>query len=83
MAFDRDAGLDEYFADYERRAAERRDRRAARRRRRGPPRRELTWLMATPAGRHAWFARTQRQGSPSGVDGVCGCDGRRRRGRPA
>jgi uncharacterized membrane protein len=51
MAFDRDGGLDEYFADYDRRAAERRDRRAERRHRRGPPRRELGWLMASPAGR--------------------------------
>jgi uncharacterized membrane protein len=51
MALDRDAALDEYFADYERRAAERRERRTARRRRRGPPRSELGWLMASPAGR--------------------------------
>jgi uncharacterized membrane protein len=50
MAFDRDVGLDEYFAEFERRAAERRDRRAARRRRR-QPRRELGWLMTSPAGR--------------------------------
>jgi uncharacterized membrane protein len=47
MALDRDAGLDEYFADLERRAAERR----ARRRRRRPPRTELGWLMRSAAGR--------------------------------
>jgi uncharacterized membrane protein len=51
MAFDREAGLDEYFADYERRAAERRERRTARRQRRRPPRSELGWLMSSPAGR--------------------------------
>jgi hypothetical protein len=48
MAWDRDAGLDEFFADFDRRAAERR---AARRRRRRAPRRELGWLLASPAGR--------------------------------
>jgi uncharacterized membrane protein len=47
MRIDHDAGLDDYFADMERRAAERRDRRAARRR----PRHELGWLMASTAGR--------------------------------
>jgi uncharacterized membrane protein len=47
MASDRDAGLDEYFAYYERRAAERR----ARRRRRRLPRGELGALVASPAGR--------------------------------
>jgi hypothetical protein len=34
MAWDREAGLDEYFADLERRAAARRQRRTARRRHR-------------------------------------------------
>jgi hypothetical protein len=51
MAFPGDDGLDEYFADYERRAAKRRERRTARRRRRGPPRGELGWLMASTGGR--------------------------------
>jgi uncharacterized membrane protein len=46
MASDRDAGLEEYFADYDRRAAERR----ARRRRR-VPRGELGALLASRAGR--------------------------------
>jgi uncharacterized membrane protein len=51
MAVDRDAGLDEYFADYERRAAERRARRGARRRRRRVSGGELGALVASPAGR--------------------------------
>jgi uncharacterized membrane protein len=50
MAFDPDAGLDEYFADRERRAVERRERRAAAHRAR-PHRTELGWLMASSAGR--------------------------------
>jgi uncharacterized membrane protein len=51
MGLDRDAGLDEYFADYERRAAERRQRRRARARRRPLPRGEFGWLVASRAGR--------------------------------
>jgi uncharacterized membrane protein len=51
MAWDREAGLDEYFADYERRAAARRQRRTERRRRRRAPRGELGWLMASRPGR--------------------------------
>jgi uncharacterized membrane protein len=51
MGLDRDTGRDEYFADYERRAAERRQRRRARARRRPVPRGELGWLVASPAGR--------------------------------
>jgi uncharacterized membrane protein len=52
MAWDRDAGLDEFFADFDRRTAARRERRATRgRRRRRAPRRELGWLLASPAGR--------------------------------
>jgi hypothetical protein len=51
MASDSDAGLEEDFADLERRAAERRQRRTARRRSRRPPRGELGWLMASTAGR--------------------------------
>jgi uncharacterized membrane protein len=51
MGLERDAGLDEYFADYERRAAQRRQRRRARGRRRPLARGEFGWLLASPAGR--------------------------------
>jgi hypothetical protein len=51
MGLERDAGLDEYFADYERRAAERRQRRRARAGRRPLARGEFGRLLASPAGR--------------------------------
>jgi uncharacterized membrane protein len=51
MASDRDAGLDEYFAYYERRAAERRAHRIARRRGRHLSHGELRALVSSPAGR--------------------------------
>jgi uncharacterized membrane protein len=51
MRLERDAGLDEYFADYERRAADRRQRRTARARRRPARRCEFCALVASRAGR--------------------------------
>jgi uncharacterized membrane protein len=51
MGLDQDAGLDEYFADYERRAAERRQRRSSRALRRPVFRGEFGWLVASSAGR--------------------------------